>query len=154
MASARQRSGDVKVIATSALMVLAVGGLLLGGILFAIRGGHSPACGRLTVGSVDSVRTEVDGGPYFVTGGGEQCSFLLALDGSNIVAYKIHIPGNSCTVKPQGDNFECGGKLVPRSKLLQYPTSIQNVGGVDAFIVDLRTPADIARDNATSSTTG
>jgi hypothetical protein len=153
VASARQRSGDVKVIATSALIVLAVGGLILGGILLAIRGGHSPACGRLTVGSVDSIRTEVDAGPYFQSGGGS-CGFILALDGSDIVAYKIHIPGSSCTVKPKGDGFQCGGKLLDRSQLRQYPTSIESVNGIDALIVDLRTPADIARDNSTSSTTG
>ena len=119
------------------LLVLAVGGLLFAGIYFTTRGGQSPTCpSQLPVGSVDDIRSRVQAGPYFDTGGGT-CSFLLALDGGDIVAYKLHPRGQSCTIKPKGDGFVCDGKLVDRADLQQYPTSIQSQHGTDILIVNL-----------------
>jgi hypothetical protein len=132
-----RRRDDIRLLMGATLLVLAVGGLLFVGIYFSTRGGNSPTCPpQLPVGSVDSIRSEVQSGPYFATGGG-QCSFLLALDGGDIVAYKLHPRGQSCTIKPKGDGFECDGKLVDRADLAQYPTSIQSQHGTDILIVNL-----------------
>jgi hypothetical protein len=131
-----RRRDDIKLLMGATLLVLAVGGLLFAGIYFTTRGGKSPTCGQLQAGSVDDIRSRVQAGPYFDTGGGT-CSFLLALDGGDIVAYKLHPRGQSCTIKPKDDGFECDGKLVDRADLEQYPTSIQSINGTDILIVDL-----------------
>lgn len=149
-----KRGDDVKVIVAATLAVLAFGGLIFAGVFFSTRGGKSPQCGQLSLGSADSVRREITdaGGPWFQTGGGS-CSFWLALNGGQIVAYKLHIPDRDCTVTWNG-SFHCGGEVVAESELAQYPVSIVSKDGIDEVLIDLRTPAERARDNArtTSST--
>src|SRR5262249_54936268 len=111
-----KRGDDVKVIVAATLAVLAFGGLIFAGIYFSTRGGKSPQCGQLSLGSAESVRREITdaGGPWFQTGGGS-CSFWLALNGGQIVAYKLHIPGRDCTVTWSG-SYRCGGEVVAESE--------------------------------------
>jgi len=144
----QQRRGDVRLIAFAALLVIAAGGLIAVGLLAAIGRGSSPTCGVLRLGAADTIRQQVeDGGPYFTTGGGD-CGFWVALDGGDIVAYKLHLAGKSCTVRFRNDRYSCGGETIEPADLAQYPTSIQTIDGIDTLIVDLRPPS--AR---TSSTT-
>lgn len=149
----RKRGDDVKVIVAATVAVLIFGLFIVGAIFVTTGGGKSPQCGRLSLGSADSVRREIQdaGGPWFQTGGGS-CSFWLALDGGDIVAYKLHIPGRDCTVTWNG-SYHCGGTVVAREELAQYPVTIETKDGIDNVVVDLRTAAEKARDDATSSTT-
>jgi hypothetical protein len=149
--SSSKRAGDLRLIVFSVFLVLAAGGLILTGILVSIRGGHSPTCARLSLGAVDSIRDELQGGPEFRTGGGA-CNFYLALDGGDVVAYKITLPGRDCTVRWHDDAYWCGSEQLTPDQLAQYPTTIETVGGFDTLVVDLRSPAQKAAD-ATSSTT-
>jgi len=112
-----QRRSDIKLIAVAAFMVLAAGGLIAAGLLAAMhKGGSAPSCGQLPLGSVDSIRSDLEpGAPVFRTGGGD-CSFWLALDGGDIVAYKLKVPGRACTVTFHNDRFVCGGEPIDRSE--------------------------------------
>jgi hypothetical protein len=148
-----QRRSDIKLIAVAAFMVLAAGGLIAAGLLAAMhKGGSSPSCGVLPLGSVDSIRRDLEpGAPLFRTGGGD-CGFWLSLDGGDIVAYKLSVPGRDCTVTFHNDRFVCGGVPLDSADLAQYPTRIETKDGFDELIVDLRTPEQ--RRNATSTTAG
>jgi hypothetical protein len=145
-----QRKSDIKLIAVAASLVLAAGALIAVGLFAAIsKGGGSPTCGRLPLGSVDSIRTELEAGaPIFRTGGGS-CSFWLSLDGGDVVAYKLKVPNRDCTVTFHNDRFVCGGTPIPSADLAQYPTSIETKDGIDELIVDLRSPEQ--RRNSTST---
>jgi hypothetical protein len=137
-----ERRSDIKLIAAAALMVIAAGGVIAVGLYAAInRGGGSPTCGRLPLGSVDSIRSDLEpGAPIFRTGGGS-CSFWLALDGGDIVAYKLKVPGRDCTVTFHNDRYLCGGTPIASADLAQYPTSIETQDAIDILVVDLRPPA-------------
>jgi hypothetical protein len=136
-----ERLSDIKLIAVAALSVIAAGGLIAAGLLAAIhRGGGSPTCGLLPVGSVDSIRKDLEPGAPLPRTGGGSCSFWLALDGGDIVAYKLKVPGRDCTVNFHNDRFVCGGAPIPSADLEQYPTSIQTKDGIDDLVVDLRSP--------------
>jgi hypothetical protein len=150
--SKRQRREDVRLIVFSALLVLAAGGLIAAGLVAATSGGKSPTCPRLRLGAIDSIRQQVqDGGPFFTTGGGE-CGFWVALDGSDVVAYKLHVPGRDCTVRFRNDRYTCGGETIPSADLAQYPTSIETIDGIDTLFVDLRSAKQKAEDASTSTT--
>jgi hypothetical protein len=138
-------------MAFAALLVLVAGGLILVGILAAISGGgNSPTCGVLRLGAAETIRQQVeDGGPYFTTGGGS-CGFWVALDGGDIVAYKLHVPGKSCTVRYRNDQYSCGGQALDPADLAQYPTSIHTIDGIDTLVVDLRTPEEIRNSTTTT----
>ncbi|MDQ1518965.1 MAG: hypothetical protein QOI55_38 [Actinomycetota bacterium] len=139
----QQRRSDIQLIAVSAVLVIVAGALIALGLMTALRGGNSPTCARLRLGAADSIRQQVDdGGPFFTTGGGS-CGFWVALDGGDIVAYKLHVPGRDCTVRYRNDRFSCGGQPIASADLAQYPTSIQTISGIDTLIVDLRSPSQL-----------
>ncbi len=134
-----KRAGDIKVIVGATIAVLLLGFFVAGAALVTTRGGSGIQCGQLNIGLASGVRDNLDSGPYLQTGGGS-CTFWLALDNSDIVAYKAIQP-SGCTLQLRLDHWVCGGKTVPTSELAQYPVSIQTVHGVDAVIVNLGTPA-------------
>jgi hypothetical protein len=137
--TARARSSDVKLIVAATLAVLMAGFLIAGAALVATRGSKSLVCPELNIGAAADVRkTLQNGGPYFQTGGAA-CSFYLALDDGDIVAYKVK-QSRGCTLLLKRDHWECGGEVVPASELDQYPVSIRTVADIDAVIVDLRPP--------------
>jgi hypothetical protein len=146
----RQRRSDIELIAFSAFLVVAAVGLLAWGFVTATSSDDTPTCGRLPMGSVDDIRNQLENSaPYFRTGGGD-CGFWLALDGGDIVAYQLHVPGRDCTVRYEGDGFHCGNEPIATSDLETYPTTIETVDNVDSLVVDLRSPED--RRRATTST--
>jgi hypothetical protein len=131
------RSADVKLIVGATVAVLLAGFLIAGAALVATRGAKSPVCPLLNVGSAADIRRTLEhGGPYLQAGGGS-CTFWLALDDNDIVAYKAGQP-QGCTLKLKRDHWECGGRTVDPSSLAQYPVSIQTIQSIDAVIVDLR----------------
>ena len=134
-----KRAGDIKVLIGATVAVLLLGFFIAGAALVTTRGGGGIECGQLNIGLATDVRNTLNGGPYPQTGGG-RCTFWLALDNGNIVAYKAIQP-SGCTAKLKLDHWVCGGRTVPASDLAQYPVSIQTVHGVDAVIVNLGTPA-------------
>jgi len=130
-----KRMGDIKVLVGATIAVLLLGFFIAGAALVTTRGGGGIECGQLNIGLATDVRNTLNGGPYPQTGGG-RCTFWLALDNGNIVAYKAIQP-SGCTAKLKLDHWVCGGETVPASSLAQYPVSIQTVHGVDAVIVNL-----------------
>jgi len=130
--------GDIKLLAAATVAVLLVGFFIAGAILVTTRGGGGVQCStQLNIGLASGVRDNLDHGPYFQTGGGD-CGFWLALQNSDIVAYKAVQP-TGCTLQLKLDHWACDSRTVPVSGLAQYPISIQTVNGVDAVIVNLGT---------------
>ncbi len=135
----RRRKGDIKVLIGATVAVLLVGFFIAGAILMTTRGGNGAQCGQLNIGLASNVRSNLDQGPYFQTGGGK-CGFWLALDNGDIAAYKALQP-SGCTLVLKLDHWECGGRTVATARLARYPVSIRTLSGVDAVVVNLGTPA-------------
>jgi hypothetical protein len=131
------RNSDIKLIVSATVAVLLVGFFIAGAALIATRGSGSVVCGQLNIGSASDVRQKLqDGGPYFQTGGAK-CGFWLALQDSDIVAYKVEQP-DGCTLQLKREGWKCGDRTrIDASTLATYPVSIQTFGTTDAVIVDL-----------------
>ena len=59
----------MKLIIAATVAVLLAGFVIGAGLFVAANSGDRVACGRLPVGSADSIRDELEGGPFFQTGG-------------------------------------------------------------------------------------
>lgn len=137
----RARRSDIKVLVGATLAVLFVGFMIAGSILVTTRGDKVTVCQPLRVGAASDIRATLDsGGPYFATGGGK-CSFFLAVDAGDIVAYKVNQPSGCTLVLREGGRWVCGGRTLDPADLAQYPVSIQSVDHVDTVVVDLAPPA-------------
>jgi hypothetical protein len=134
-----RRKGDIKVLVGATIAVLLLGGFIAGAAIVTTRGSTSVECGQLDIGLATDVRNNLNEGPYFVTGG-SRCSFWLALDNSDIVAYKAVQP-SGCTLVLKLDHWDCGSRTIATARIVQYPLSIQTEHGEDAVIVNLGTPA-------------
>lgn len=151
MRSRRQRNADVKLILAATVAVLLAGGLIAIGLLVATDDSSRTHCGRLPAGSADELRRELEGGPFFQTGG-EGCSFWLSLDQGDIVAYKVDQP-SGCSLQPQQGEWRCGSDVVDVSELATYPVAIETVDGVDTVVVDLNPPGVATTTTTTTTTT-
>jgi hypothetical protein len=129
----------VQLIAFAAFLVLVAGGLSAVGLVTAMGRSDAPTCGRLTMGSAESLRTELANGPLIRSGGG-QCAFYLALEGGDFVAYQQRDTERDCTVRFRDDRYFCGDEPVASADLPTYPTSIETIDAVDTLVVDLRPP--------------
>ena len=146
-----KRKGDIKVIVGATVAVLLVGGFIFAAMMVTTRGGSGPQCGQLDIGLATGVRSQLENGPYFQTGGG-RCGFTLALENDNIVAYKVEQP-SGCTALWKFDHWECDGRPIAATRLAQYPVSIRTVNGVDTVEVNLGSPAPSSSTTAATSTT-
>jgi hypothetical protein len=131
----RQRNADVKLIIAATVAVLLAGFVIGAGLFVAANSGDRVACGRLPVGSADSIRDELEGGPFFQTGGAS-CAFWMSLDEGDIVAYKVD-QADGCTLNVDRERFVCDDVPVDVSTLEQYPVSIETIDDVDTVVVDL-----------------
>src|SRR5262249_21897147 len=111
MPTARARPSDIKVLVGASLAVLMAGFLIAGGLLIATRGTKNVECGQLNLGSAADVRHRLQSeGADLHTGGGP-CSFWLALDQGDIVAYRVNQPsGCALQLKDQGTTWRCAGR--------------------------------------------
>jgi hypothetical protein len=134
-----RRKGDIKVLVGATIAVLLLGGFIAGAEIVTTHSGSGIECGQLDIGLATDVRNNLNAGPYFQTGGA-RCSFWLAVENRDIVAYKAVQP-SGCTLVLRTDHWSCGGRKVAVSAIARYPVSIQTVHGVDAVIVNLGTPA-------------
>jgi hypothetical protein len=134
-----RRKSDIKLIAGATVAVLLVGFFIAGAMIVTTRGSSGPSCGQLDIGLASGVRSDIEHGPLFQTGGGD-CGFWLALDNGDITAYRAIQP-SGCTLDWQGDHWDCGGRTLTADELRQYPVSIQTRNGVDTVVVNLGTPA-------------
>jgi hypothetical protein len=132
--------GDMKLVAGATVAVVLVGLFVAGAMIVTTRGSSGTMCGQLNIGLASGVRSNLDNGPYFQTGGGD-CGFWLALDNGDIAAYRAIQPATGCTVLWRGDHWECDGVTTDARDLEQYPVTIQTQDGVDVVIVNLGTPA-------------
>jgi hypothetical protein len=134
-----RRKSDIKLVAGATVAVILVGLFIAGAMIVTTSGSDGPQCGRLDVGLASSVRSDVEHGPLFRTGGGD-CGFWLALENGDITAYKAVQPATGCTLLWKGDHWECDGTSTPVSELAQYPVTIQTQEGVDVVVVNLGSP--------------
>ncbi len=132
-----KRKGDIKVLVGATVAVLLVGFFIAGAMFVTTRGKAGARCGQLNIGLASGIRAQLNDGPYFETGGGT-CSFWIALDNGDIVAYKATQP-SGCTLVLKLDHWSCGGRTVPASRLARYPVSIRTLQDGDAVIVNLGT---------------
>ncbi|HET9728366.1 MAG TPA: hypothetical protein VFR41_03045 [Acidimicrobiia bacterium] len=137
MPTARARPSDIKVLVGATLAVLMAGFLIAGGLLIATRGSKNIRCGQLNLGSATNIRQTLQSEGAELRSGGGSCSFWIALDQGDIVAYRVNQPGCVLQLKDQGRRWECGGRTLQAADLTQYPVSIQRVGSVDSVVVDL-----------------
>jgi hypothetical protein len=133
-----RRKSDVKLVVGATVAVLLVGLFIAGAMVVTTRGSGGSQCGQLNIGLASGVRSNLDNGPYFQTGGGD-CGFWLALDNGDIAAYRAVQP-SGCTVLWKGDHWDCDGQTLAADELKQYPINIQTRKGVDVVIVNLGTP--------------
>jgi hypothetical protein len=132
----RQRNADVKLIIAATTAILIAGFVIGAGIYVATNSGDRVACGRLPAGAADNIREDLEqGGPFFQTGGAG-CSFWLALDEGDIVAY-VAEQAAGCTLELRRGSFVCGDRPVDVADLEQYPVNIETVDEIDTVIVDL-----------------
>jgi hypothetical protein len=132
----RQRNADVKLMLAATAAVLIAGFVIAAGILVATNTGDRVSCGRLPIGDADSIREDLEqGGPFFQTGGAD-CSFWLALDEGDIVAYRTEQAGG-CTLNISRESFVCGSEPVDVATLARFPVAIETRDEVDTVIVDL-----------------
>ena len=114
----RQRNADVKLIVVATIAVLLAGFVIGAGLFVA-----------------DSIRDDLDHGPFFQTGGAN-CGFWMSLDEGDIVAYKVEQP-DGCTLNVSREKFVCGDQPADLATLAQYPVSIETIDDVDTVLVDL-----------------
>jgi hypothetical protein len=131
----RQRNADVKLIAVATIGVLLAGFVIFAGLYVASTSGDKVSCGRLPIGDADTIREDLDKGPFFQTGGAS-CGFWMSLDEGDMVAYKVEQPGG-CTLNVSREQFVCGDTHVDVADLEQYPVSIETIDDIDTVIVDL-----------------
>jgi hypothetical protein len=97
-----------------------------------------PKCGHLNIGLARDIRSALENGPYFQTGGGN-CSFTLALANGDIVAYKVAQP-SGCAAHFKSGRWECDGREIDAARLAQYPVKIETASGVETVVVNLTKP--------------
>jgi hypothetical protein len=147
----RQRNADVKLIVAATVAVLLAGFVIVVGLLVATGRGDRVSCGRLPVGAADAIREELEGGPFFQTGGAD-CSFWLSLEEGDIVAYKID-QRDSCSLNVDREVFVCDDLPVDVETLAQYPVTIETVDDLDTVVVDLTEQPNPSTATSTSTTT-
>jgi hypothetical protein len=155
LASSRVRSSDIKLIVGATVGVLLAGFLIAAGALVATRGSKSVVCGRVNIGSAADIRKSLDdGGPSFLTPGGANCGFWLALSNGDIVAYRVKQPsGCSLNLRDRATRWVCGNEDVDPVTLATFDVSIQKFGTVDAVIVDMVAPGSASSTSSTAAAT-
>lgn len=133
-----KRKGDIKLLVGATVAVLLVGLFIFGAMMMTTSGAGPTCSSRLRIGLATGVRSNLDHGPYFQTGGGD-CGFFFALENDDIVAYKVVQP-SGCNAKWIFDHWECSGREIAASRLSEYPVSIRTENGVDTLFVNLATP--------------
>jgi hypothetical protein len=144
---AKQRAGDIKLLAIIATVVLVCGFFIAGAILFLTKGDAPGPCGQVNAGSLSDLVPRAAISPTFVAFGGN-CQFWLALRESRLVAIKPRIAALDCQVdwKPARNHFFCGDRQVTFSQLEYYPTALGTGQFKGSWIVDFG-------DGRTASTT-
>jgi hypothetical protein len=137
IATSRQRSSDIKLLAIITTGVLLAGFFIAGTILFLTKGGAPGPCGKVNAGSLTDLVPRAATAPSFVAFGGN-CQYWLALRDGKLVAIKPRISALDCLVdwKPQQNYFSCGGKKVGYSQLEYFPTAVGKGAFKGSWIVD------------------
>ncbi len=139
----RQQKSQLKFLSAALTAFLLAGAFVGGAIYMVTNRSGSTECGLFVAGDAADIGERLDdGGPYFVTGGGN-CSFWLALDDGDVVAVRPRIEDRDCSVRWRAslDAWVCDGQEVEFDDLARYPTSL-GTGDVDgALLVDFRDPA-------------
>lgn len=142
-----KRTSDVKILAAATAVVVLAGLVVAGAILYVTRDSTTEGCGRFNAGEAADIRQKVDeGGPYFVTGGGN-CAFWVALDGHDLVALRARLPERDCPIfwEAPKDSFTCKGEKVSLDEIGRYPTEI-GTGKLEGALI-------VVFDDADSTTT-
>jgi hypothetical protein len=133
--SPRQRKADLKLLAALTGAVIGLGLFVAAALLVVTDDEDAVECGTISVGSAEAVRSDLESGPVYRTGGG-RCGFWLALEEGDVVAYRAQQPGG-CTLRVEAKQFTCDGAVRDVTELAQYPIQIVTRDGVDVLVVDL-----------------
>lgn len=142
VSGAKQRTGEVRFLATVVAVVILCGFALAGSILFLTRGGSDEPCGKVNAGSLSDLVPRASASPTFVAFG-NNCQYWLAIRESKLVAIKPRIAELDCLVdwKPQPKHFFCGERQVTFDQLDYYPTSLGTGEFKGSWIVDFGSTA-------------
>ncbi len=121
-----QKPNELKTIVGAVAIVLAVGLLILGGLVFSLHRGDSSgaACGgKRQVGFVSGLLDDAKSSPTNGTLGG-RCEYYVLLRDGKLRAAKAHIAGASCALDWYEPHkaFRCDKVDVAWSKIEYWPT--------------------------------
>jgi hypothetical protein len=144
MKTTRQRKSDVKLIAASVALIVIAGGIIAAGIYVASTSGDLEECGVFNAGDAAALADAArDNGPSAPLTGGGNCTYVLALDGDDLVAIKpvMTVGGEECQLvwRPRAEIFSCGDAELTIDDVDRYPTAIPESGDLEGqLLVDFR----------------
>jgi hypothetical protein len=148
MKTTRQRKSDLKLIAASVALIVVAGGIIAAGIYVASTSGDLDECGVFNAGDATALADTVrDEGPSAPLTGGGNCTYILALDGDDLVAIKplMAVGGADCQLvwRPRAQVFSCGDTELTIDEVDRYPTAIPTSGELEGqLLVDFRVDPD------------
>ena len=140
--------GTRVILATAAVVMGLVVGIVAVAVLNSRGGGETPPYQPFFAGTSDKVTKQIkEGGPvcYQDPKEGER-SFCLDLLGDQFVAYHVLAPGKTAECLVQWDRTEkryedkCSGAPVDPATLSRFPILTKEISGKLSVFVDVRTP--------------
>jgi hypothetical protein len=149
MATRKVDKGTRVILATAAVVMGLVVGIVAVVVLNSRGGGEAPPYQPFFAGTSDRVTKQIkEGGPICYQDPKEgQRSFCLDLVDDQFVAYHVLPPGGSAACLVQWDRSEkryedrCSGAPVDPVTLARFPILTKDIGGKISVFVDVRTPS-------------
>jgi hypothetical protein len=146
MAARKIDKGTRVILATAAVVMGLVVGIVLVAVLNSRGGSEPPAYQPFFAGQSDRVTKAVkeDGPVFYPDPRKGDRAFYLDLDGERIVALHVVPPGGTTACLVQWDRAQkryedCRGAPIDRSMLERFPVLTKPIGGKTSVFVDLRT---------------
>ena len=148
MATRKLDTGTRVILATAAVVMGLVVGIVLLAVLNSQGGGEPPPYQPFFAGQSDRVTKQIkDGGPVCYQDPKEGArSFCLDLLGDQFVAYHVVPPGKTAECLVEWDRKEkryedkCSGAPVDPATLARFPVLTKEISGKTSVFVDVRTP--------------
>ena len=142
-------NGTRVILATAAVVMGLVVGIVLVAVLNSKGGGESPAYQPFFAGTSESVTKQIhkDGPVCYQDPKAGERSFCLDLQGDQFVAYHVIRPGGTAACLVQWDRNDkryedrCSGAPVDPATLARFPVLTKEISGKISVFVDVRTAA-------------
>jgi len=140
--------GTRVILATAAVVMGLVVGIVLVAVLNSKGGGESPAYQPFFAGTSDSVTRQIkkDGPVCYQDPKAGERSFCLDLQGDQFVAYHVLPPGGTAACLVQWNRTDkryenkCTGAPVDPATLARFPVLTKDIGEKTSVFVDVREP--------------